>query len=738
MSRRGRIARSTRRFKQSRMPDVKDIESIFPNPPHLGALPTEREVPVTDTTEELPPPPPDDDEAEETTEAHPPTDPDGPVPWRERERRRVKPDWLDDPWGNVCWWLGYAANVCAFHAIRAPWYLLLCLGRTPRGIWRLYSDLRRFGRPESDVVAMEIALNERRVDQYIVARHTVERRTMAAVAAGFLIPAAVAAVLIALDPGPRIVAAVVAAIAVGLYGRPLDRPAFPSAVIAAPKYRKITPDMIIQALAHAGLCKANEDPKDMFHFEPPGVHRDGDGWAAVVILPPGVTADQAIARHTKIAAGLRVDEGRLFLSRVRGDRGHAGLLDVYIANRDPFGTEPVPSELTKARSWSLWKPVPFGKTARGKRISFLLVWTGVLIGAMPRQGKSFAARLLAAAAALDANARLIVFNGKHGKDWSAFQEVAHRYGAGVRDHVVESLVQTLRESLEDMNRRYELLDTLSDEECPEGKVTPELCERRDLDLPLTVIIIDEVQEYLDHEEHGKLIKALLTKLAKLAPAVGYMIVLSTQKPDGDTIPTALRDQLAARFCLKTANRDASKTVLGKIGDADPRPEDIDADHKGTGVLLGADVDGLAGHGSMLVRADYMDLVGLRKVCKRGRELREVQGTLTGYAAGDLPEEPVPNMLLEHVHSAMDSTEAWVWSSVLCDRLAEAQPDLYDGWTADDLGSALSKHGVTTVYKGGKGPEGNRVTWKAVLRQDVIDALARRAGAVPDSPAEGGL
>src|SRR5690606_19246379 len=106
------------------------------------------ELAVTNTTEEIPAaPPPDEDDDETVVEPHPPTTPDGPVPWRERERRRIKPDWLDDPWGNVCWWLGYAANVCAFHAIRAPWYFLLCLGRAPRGIWRLYSDLRRFGRP---------------------------------------------------------------------------------------------------------------------------------------------------------------------------------------------------------------------------------------------------------------------------------------------------------------------------------------------------------------------------------------------------------------------------------------------------------------------------------------------------------------------------------------------------------------------------------------------------------------
>lgn len=727
MSRRERIARSTKRLKAARRPDVADIESMFPNPPRFGEAPV---TDIEDTSAEVPEPGPDH------ANPAPQTKPE--VHRRDRERRPIRPEWTKDPVGHIKWEAGYAAHRAGFHVVRVPWYLTQLAVWSPRGLGRLYERLYRFGVDEEARPLRAAHVDARETADFLDLRDLAARRGRVAVALGVLLTAAVAAVLfVPLPPLQRAVVLLAAVLVLGYQGRPLDRPAVPSAVVAAPKYKRVTPDQILRGLHAAGLCKPSDDPAEVFDFETPGVHRDGDGWAAVVALPPGYTADQAMGRRTKLAAGLKVDESRLFLSRVRGDRGHAGLLEIYIANKDPFGADPVPSPLTKARSWSLWKPIPFGRTARGKTISFLLVWTGVLIGAMPRQGKSFAARLLAAAAALDINARLIVFNGKHGKDWSALQEVAHRYGAGVRDHVVESLVQTLRECKEDVDRRYELLDTLSDEECPDGKVTPKLCERKDLDLPLVVVVIDEVQEYLDHEDHGKLIKSLLTKLAKLAPAVGYMVVLSTQKPDGDTIPTSLRDQLAARFCLKTANADASKTVLGKLGEGDPRPEDIDAAHKGTGVLLGADVDGLAGHGTLLIRTDKMDLVDLRKVCKRGRELREVSGTLTGYAAGDLPEEPIPNLFLEHVHAAMESTEDWVWSERVCSRLAETQPDLYDGWEPEDLGAALAKCKIATVYKGGQA-DGKRVTRKAVVRQDVIDALAERIGKAPESPADEGL
>lgn len=534
--------------------------------------------------------------------------------------------------------------------------------------------------------------------------------------------------------GP-IVTGILALLAVGWFGRPADRPFIESAIVGVPGARRITGDQLVKAFRAAKIVgKEGED----IEFIGVGVHRDGDGWAATIHMPEGKTATDAIKARMTIASNLRIDEARLFIERVRGDQGSAGLVDVYVANKDPFASKDgVPSPLSKAKSFSIWKPVPFGYTARGKTISFLLVWTGVLIGAMPRMGKSFAARLLAAAGALDITVRQIVFNGKHGKDWSAFKDVAHAYGAGARDQVVEYLIQTLRECVEDMNRRYELLDTLSDEECPEGKVTPALCERKDLDMPLVQIIIDEAQEYLDHPEYGKHVKALLIKLAKLAPAVGYMLIISTQKPDGDTIPTSLRDQLAARFCLKTANNHSSIVVLGKLGDGDSRPEDLDPSQRGTGVLLGADVDGLAGAGAQVVRSHKMDLVDLRRVCTRGRELREAAGALTGYAAGDLPEEPIPDMFLEHVHGVLGSTEEWVWSSEVCERLGDSQSDLYDGWEPEDLGSALARYGVETKYRGGKA-DGKRVTWKAVLRRDVIDALARKVGNAPNSPADEGL
>lgn len=80
--------------------------------------------------------------------------------------------------------------------------------------------------------------------------------------------------------------------------------------------------------------------------------------------------------------------------------------------------------------WDARRPVPFGRDARGRRVALPLVWTSLLVGAIPRQGKTFATRLPAAGLILDPYTRLHVYDGKGGKDWKAAEAVAHRFVCG--------------------------------------------------------------------------------------------------------------------------------------------------------------------------------------------------------------------------------------------------------------------------------------------------------------------
>src|ERR1044071_7424865 len=96
----------------------------------------------------------------------------------------------------------------------------------------------------------------------------------------------------------------------------------------------------------------------------------------------------------------------------------------------------------------------FGRDARDRRIDLPLVWTSLLVGAIPRQGKTFAARLAAAGLGVGPYTRLARAGFKAGKDWDAAGQAAHRFMSGDESaHVVE-LVGWLVELVAEVQGRY--------------------------------------------------------------------------------------------------------------------------------------------------------------------------------------------------------------------------------------------------------------------------------------------
>jgi S-DNA-T family DNA segregation ATPase FtsK/SpoIIIE len=375
--------------------------------------------------------------------------------------------------------------------------------------------------------------------------------------------------------------------------------------------------------------------------------RDAGGWALIVDLPPSRKASKVVAAREDLASALAVDEVRLIVERVRGDDGHAGRVSLWIADRDPYGTAPVESPLGALDTWDLWVPLPFGRTARGQLVALPVVWTSLLIGAIPRMGKTFVMRIPMTAAALDPHVRMIVAAGKGGKDLRPFELVAHRYIRDSRPERVLRLIAVLEEAAADIEDRYDRIGEMDDDICPDGKVTPEITRDPQHEMPLTVIAIDEIQNYLEDDtpmdpenpkgkKRGGRVLELLTYIAKTAPAVGYILILATQKPDAQVLPDKLRGQLGTRFALKVMTYQASETILG----AGTYKAGMDASklmigHKGVGLLLGADGEtSLSAGDAVTVRTDFLQSKAIRAACQRGRAAREEAGTLTGDAAGD--------------------------------------------------------------------------------------------------------
>lgn len=380
--------------------------------------------------------------------------------------------------------------------------------------------------------------------------------------------------------------------------------------------------------------------------------REGGGWYVVIDLPPSRKASAVLALREALASALAVDETRLILERVRGDAGHAGRLAMWVGDADPYAAKPMPWPLAGVGIWDFWQSTPFGTTARGQTVNLPMVWTSLLVGAIPRMGKTYAARIPATAAALDPFVRLIVFDGKGGKDWRPFELIAHRFGRGDDDAVCDRLMATLKEAAADVARRFGVLGDLDDDLCPESKVTPEITRNAALDMPLVLICIDEIQVYLEDEtpvqvgvdgkgkprfkKRGQIVCDLLTYIAKKGPAAGYMLDAATQKPDAQVIPDKLRGQVGTRFAGKVMTRQASETILG----AGTYTAGMDASkllksHKGVGLLLGADGETeLDAAEAVTVRTFLLEIATIRAACKKGRASRIECGTLTGDAAGE--------------------------------------------------------------------------------------------------------
>ena len=277
-----------------------------------------------------------------------------------------------------------------------------------------------------------------------------------------------------------------------------------------------------------------------------------------------------------------------------------------------------------------------------RRIDLPLVWTSLLVGAIPRQGKTFAARLAAAGLILDPYTRLYVFDGKGGKDW----ERPSRWPTGssaATNSITPKRSAILCRTGGGGPARFARMATLDDEICPESKITPAISRDMRLGMPITAVIIDEVQVSLETPRQiGGKKTTLGEYIADLLPTWSER----DQRPDRghprhptaglEHVPVSLAG--GARFSFRTAVMDwrDSNIVLGE--QMNTRGYDSSTllpTHKGVGILRpDGETDAGADMLALTVRTYYMPNAEWRAICARGRSLREAAGTLVGHAAGD--------------------------------------------------------------------------------------------------------
>ena len=522
----------------------------------------------------------------------------------------------------------------------APWRLLAAVAR---GVVHAARSWRRWVRVGDYRDAAEQA--EKLADKYLEIRELALFRWK--VTATVLAGGGTAGTALVIIDGPRYLWALAGVVALILAwaGRRKDGSPGRRAVLAGPRSLTWTmdPAVLVDAFRDAKLIGKDETLRLVER-----AHRQGKGWAITVDLPATRKAADVIKARDALASALAVDEVQLIVERVRGRGGHAGRVSMWVADEDPYAGPPLPTPLITAARWDAWVPVPFGRDARGRPVALPLVWTSLLVGAIPRQGKTFATRLPAAGLILDPYTRLYVFDGKGGKDWKAAEQVAYRFVCGddlahaeaVRDGLIELVAET--------QARFARMAELPDEVCPESKITPQISRNTALGMPITAVIIDEVQVFLENPVRqdvgarkttlGVYIAELLTYLAKKGPAAGIIVIIATQRPDTKTIPSALRAVLGSRFALRVMDWRDSNIILGEqMNTRGYDSSKLLPSHKGVGILRpDGESDTAADAVALTVRSHYMPNPEWRTICERGRGLRETAGTLAGHAIGEAP------------------------------------------------------------------------------------------------------
>ncbi|MFF3867325.1 cell division protein FtsK [Micromonospora sp. NPDC001898] len=593
-------------------------------------------------------------------------------------------------------------HVAAYHAVRSPRYAALALGWSVVGAARLTGrQLRWWWVAEQEHLRQEAAT---RNDPDTWSRLTREARAIrlyrGLVLAGEGVLLLITLGLLAAAPGWIVLAAGGALVPVlAHYGRPKTRPIIRPAVVA-PRYRKLNSDIVLRAYYAAGLGHAEKRDQQIEFGGPMSRDQRETGSQVLVDLPYGKGWPDVVGAKERLASGLDVHENQVFLTRDKSsNRRHM----LFVADRDPLAVPVGRTPLLDCKPRTIWRPVKFGKDERDRLVELMLMWTSVLVGAQPRKGKTFSARLLALHAALDPWVKLIVVDGKNSPDWDKFRLVAHRIVFGThpnpRDNdPVEHLLAALREILKHIDRVNQVLSQLPADVCPEGKLTEELaCDPRYPDLRVWLLVMEEFQVYFETEDQdtNKEIAAMLSRILATGPSAGVILLSSSQKPSGvgagdvGRLFNRYRDNHAARFALKCGNRLVSEAVLG--GDAyaegfDASSLPVGDEYRGVGYLYGVTDD------TPTVRTFLATHVDAERILLAARAHRERAGTLSGEAAGEEVAREARDVLgdVRNVFYAGKATISW---PALAARLREVYPEAYADITPDAISAMVRKLGV---------------------------------------------
>lgn len=588
-------------------------------------------------------------------------------------RRPILPVWVksrDDLEAGIRWWADRVWYRVRWHAWKSPKYAARILRWSPAGAWNLTQVAWRWA---SDDATEQRANAAPSPDVMLKLLSRADKRRKVRMPVFFTgLAGAVSGTYALAVYGPwqlHLLAAAASLPALARAGRPADRP-ITEVSVSITRHQRLTAERVRDALCVLGIPGLKDPKKITFPME---IHRDGPGQLARVNLPHGVEAVEVCDKRGKLSSALRLPVDQVWPT---GGPDHEGQLDLWVGYQPASKMKPPKWSLAAdgART-SVFEPVEFGADQRQRPVATVLFARNWLIGGVPGSGKSYFARALALAAALDPTTEFKIAEFKGTADFADFDEagLCSDYYCGVDDEALEGGASIIAWGLAEAERRGKRIRKYRAQgRAPEGKVTPELAAEPGSGLHPVVILIDEAHELLVDPE----VAAAAERLIKRGRALGLIVILATQIPDAKSVPPIITRCVTMRACLAVQDHIANDMILGTgsyrrgVTATAYRPG-LDA---GWGMVTGLEAP-------TAVRSQFPDEATAKKILARAKQLRG------GVMPGSVEEAPRLDILVDVVR-VWPGTRTGVHWQHLAELLAEARPEAYGDVTAESVSALL--------------------------------------------------
>jgi S-DNA-T family DNA segregation ATPase FtsK/SpoIIIE len=573
----------------------------------------------------------------------------------------------------------------AWQLSRSPLYLGQAIRYTPKGMWlAAYRPVRWARADELNWGLRQQAAVRNDADTYL--KLTADRRKEAGKRwPQFWLGAVplVVALVLAKFFAPTWAQAVIVMGAFMLFarlGRPSDRPIIEHA-FNPNRYIRLTADLTRAALAATDT--RIKDPASLkFNRE---IYRDGPGYTAEVTLTTGVIATDIIDRRDYLAAGFQLPMAQVWPEPVRG--AHPGVLAIWVADRPVDRMKQRPTSLLTCGPLDYWGPLPWGDDVRMRALTWRLASRNSIFGGMAGSGKTYAARNVSLAAAMDPLVRFTVSELKGSGDFDAMEPLClpKMYASGADDRTKRETMDILYWLDGECERRGPAIRKLAVKGLNNENVLNRAMAEADPSLSPLVAIFDEIQELITDPEHGKEAKRLLTSIVKRTRFAGIHIILSTQRVDKESVPRGISSNVHNRLCLAVPSHVETDLILGTGAysrGARPTtfvpPTDDENPWAGWGYLAGREQP---------VRASYIDNPTAEAIVGKALVLR-----------GDMPDvdlegRPDRDVLADVIRVFAHTNRRGLHWQQLAELLAAEQPQLYAGMSQDALSAQMRALGV---------------------------------------------